>query len=224
MTRPGDAVLAAALGVRYVGCVLAGGPRHRTGSEAALVFSGLDRATGPRRAGVFPRLDAATMAPLVQAAGVDVVQMHADPTAAEVMAVRAMMGRKVWAVVRCSGAELPDGIASLWRVADAVLLDARRADRLGGTGSALPWEALAEAVRAAREAEPAPTRFVLAGGLTPDNVGEAIAALHPDIVDTSSGIESAPGIKDPGRMTAFVQAVAAADGITVPSTPLRSSP
>jgi phosphoribosylanthranilate isomerase len=184
----------------------------------------LERTMGPRRAGVFARLDPAALVPRVRAAGLDVAQMHGDPTAAEVLAIRSAIDREVWAVIRCAGAELPPGTESVWRVADAVLLDAHAPDRLGGTGTALPWAALADALRAVREAGPRPARLVLAGGLTPDNVGEAIATLHPDVVDTSSGIESAPGIKDPARMTAFAQAVAAADAMAARRTaPPRSS-
>jgi phosphoribosylanthranilate isomerase len=224
MTRPADVVVAAALGARYVGCVLAGGPRHRTATEAALVFGGLDRTTGPRRVGVFARSDPASLAAVVDVAGLDVVQLHGDPTAEDLVAVRSATEREIWAVVRCAGTALPAGAASLWRIADAVLIDAHSPDRLGGTGTVLPWSALADAVRAVREAEPRPVRLVLAGGLTPDNVGQAIAALRPDVVDTSSGIESAPGIKDPVRMIAFAQAVAAADRMAAPSAvPPRSS-
>jgi phosphoribosylanthranilate isomerase len=223
MTRPADAVFAAALGVQYIGCVLAGGPRNRTASEAALVFSGLDRAGGPRRAGVFARADPAALASVVDAARFDVIQLHGDPTVAELEALRSVIRREVWAVVRCVGAELPARAATLWRVADAVLLDTHTPDRLGGTGTALPWRALADAVRGVREAGSRATRLVLAGGLTADTVGEAIAALHPDVVDTASGIESAPGIKDPARMTAFVQAVASADGRAAPPSALPRS-
>jgi phosphoribosylanthranilate isomerase len=84
-----------------------------------------------------------------------------------------------------------------------VLLDPRVDGALGGTGATLDWDALADAVAAVRGAVP----LVLAGGLTPENVARAVSTLAPDVVDVSSGVESAPGVKDPARMAAFVAAV-----------------
>jgi phosphoribosylanthranilate isomerase len=211
MTRIQDATFAASLGVHYVGCVFAGGPRQQTPQAAAMVFSGLDAESGPRRAGVFADNDPTALAGAVRTAGLHVVQLHGDPSATAVARVRTALGQKVWAVVRCQGGVLPDTIAALWDAADAVLLDAYVPGRLGGSGTALPWSAIGDALAASRRAASRPGRLVIAGGLTPDNVGQAIAVLRPDVVDTSSGIESAPGIKDPARMAAFVQAVGEAD-------------
>ncbi|HEU0197991.1 MAG TPA: phosphoribosylanthranilate isomerase [Nevskiaceae bacterium] len=86
--------------------------------------------------------------------------------------------------------------------AAALMLDSHTPGALGGTGAAFDWQH----VRVA-----AGRRWVLAGGLTPDNVARAIAGLHPYAVDVSSGIESAPGLKDSGKMAAFVAAVQRAD-------------
>jgi phosphoribosylanthranilate isomerase len=177
------------------------------------VFAGLDRQTGPGRVGVFPGTDLVTLMATIATAGLTVVQLHGDPTVAFISAVRAAFRGEVWAVLRCPGGELPARARSLWAVADAVLLDAHVPGQLGGTGQTLPWRALGDSVRESRAKAPRSGRLVVAGGLTSDNVGEAIAALRPDVVDTSSGIEQSPGIKDPARMAAFVQAVKAADGI-----------
>jgi len=211
MTRAEDATFAASLGVRYVGCVFAGGPRQCTPGAAAAVFAGLDLDAGPRRVGVFPGTDLVTLSATIRTAGLNVVQLHGDPTVAFIAAVRAALGVEIWAVLRCAGGDLPKRARSLWDVADAVLLDAHVPGQLGGTGMALPWWGLGDAVRESRSKARRPGRLVVAGGLTPDNVGEAIAALRPDVVDTSSGVELTPGVKDPARMTAFVQAVTAAD-------------
>src|SRR5579862_7500101 len=210
MTRTQDAAFAASLGVQYVGCVFAGGPRHRASDEAAAVFNALDPRTGPQRAGVFADARLETIEATARVTGLRVIQLHDAPTPATIAALREAVGREIWAVVRCVGAELPEGIVALWRAADAVLLDAKVAGQLGGTGRTLPWQALAESVRAVRAGTPR-GKLVLAGGLTPDNVGHAIAALQPDVVDTSSGIELTPGVKDRARMSAFVEAVAEAD-------------
>jgi phosphoribosylanthranilate isomerase len=220
MTRAEDAALAASLGVRYVGCVFAGGPRQRTPAAAAEVFAALDPQSGPRRAGVFAAIDPAALVSTIRVAGLHIVQLHHDPTPQVIATVRAASDRQIWAVVRCADGELPAGAGLLWDVADALLLDAHVPGRLGGTGKALPWRALGDAVRRSRAAARRPGRLIVAGGLTPDNVGEAIAALQPDVVDTSSGIESAPGVKDHVRMAAFVQAVTAADQ----SGPRHSNP
>jgi phosphoribosylanthranilate isomerase len=84
--------------------------------------------------------------------------------------------------------------------ATALLLDAHAAGELGGQGRAFDWSA----IRASRP-------FVLAGGLTPENVGAAVRAARPFAVDVSSGIEQAPGVKDESRMRRFIEAVRKAD-------------
>jgi len=85
----------------------------------------------------------------------------------------------------------------------AVLVDGSS----GGAGESFDWARLAEAVAAV----PSPKPVIVAGGLTPDNVGEAIRAVRPWAVDVSSGVESSPGVKDHGAVRAFCEAVRAAD-------------
>lgn len=200
LTRPADAEQAAALGASYAGVIFAGGPRRLTPPQAAAVLGAAGTA---RRVGVFGAVAPGEIARTADQVGLDVVQLHGDPDAAAVAAVRRAFGGLVWAVARCEGARLPVATAELFATADAVVLDAKVPGMLGGTGVAVPWEEIAAAVGAARGAG----RLVLAGGLTPENVAEAVGALAPDVVDVSSGVESAPGIKDHDRMRAFRRAV-----------------
>jgi phosphoribosylanthranilate isomerase len=79
------------------------------------------------------------------------------------------------------------------------MLDAYAEDAAGGTGRTFQWE-----LAKARGAGPP---LILSGGITPDNVGEAIAAVRPFAVDSASGTEASPGVKDPAKVTALVQAV-----------------
>jgi phosphoribosylanthranilate isomerase len=106
-----------------------------------------------------------------------------------------------------AGGELPEGVASLAQVADRLLIDSRAANgkALGGTGTSFDWNAVAGAL-SRRGLE---LGIVLAGGLTPANVGRAIEALSPSVVDVSSGVEESPGIKNAALMRAFVEAVGA---------------
>jgi phosphoribosylanthranilate isomerase len=101
---------------------------------------------------------------------------------------------------------LPPDVADLLSLADALLIDARVKGSLGGTGVTVAWDALAGELGRVRAERP----IVLAGGLAPENVARAIRTLRPAIVDVSSGVESAPGIKDHARMRAFATAVAGA--------------
>jgi phosphoribosylanthranilate isomerase len=94
-------------------------------------------------------------------------------------------------------------VETLFQAADAVVLDTAAANGLGGSGELFDWEAVAGQLGAIRRR----ARMVLAGGLRPDNVALAIRALRPDVVDVSSGVESAPGIKDFELMRRFVDAV-----------------
>jgi phosphoribosylanthranilate isomerase len=98
---------------------------------------------------------------------------------------------------------VPPAALELFQIAEAVVIDARADHALGGTGIALPWERLAASLAKVRGG----ARLSLAGGLTPSNVGRAVVALTPDIVDVSSGVESSPGVKDHGLMQAFMVAV-----------------
>lgn len=205
LTRPEDARRAAELGAAYVGCVFAGGPRLVTADRARDVAAPA-RALGARAVGVMGAVGARAVANLAAAAGLDAVQLHADPDAAAVDDVRRHWGGAVWAVLRVRAdarAELPARAAELFGAADAVVLDAKvEGGALGGSGVALPWAALADALAPLRGRTP----LVLAGGLRPENVADAVAALAPDLVDVSSGVELAPGVKDHARMAAFAAA------------------
>ena len=199
LTRESDARAAAELGARYVGVIFAGGPRYLDPGRAREV---LDAAgAGVERVGVFGRTDAASIAAVVRAARLDIVQLHADPTVSNVRAVRAATGARVWAVVRVEGELARDQLHDIWEASDALVLDSKVKGTLGGTGASFDWNAAEHAARVH------PSPLVIAGGLTAANVVQAIEALSPDIVDVSSGIESSPGIKDHARMADFIDAV-----------------
>jgi phosphoribosylanthranilate isomerase len=201
MTRPQDAALAAEIGATYVGVVFADGPRRVARGDARTIFDAAG--TAVKRVGVFGTNDAAEIAEFAADAGLDVVQLHSDPTATDVANVRKDFKGEVWAAIRIVGNHIPHEAETLFEVADAVVLDAKSENALGGTGKALPWnEVAAELARDRRN-----SAVVLAGGLTPKNVGSAIRTLAPDVVDVSSGVESAPGIKDPWLMREFFAAV-----------------
>lgn len=201
LTRPEDVAIAVTLGAGYVGVIFAGGPRLLTPARAREV---LEASGTARRVGVFGAVSAAEVGAVAREVGLDVVQLHGDPDAAAIAAVRRAFGGEVWAVLRCEGAEVPPEAASLFRVADAVVLDAKVPGQLGGTGVTVPWRALREGLAPMRDGG-AP--LVLAGGLRPENVAEAVATLSPAVVDVSSGVERAPGVKDHERMRAFRRAV-----------------
>jgi phosphoribosylanthranilate isomerase len=129
--------------------------------------------------------------------GLDVAQLHGDEPVGAFVGI----GARLLKVVPLEGdadvdraSALPSGVMPL--------VDAVDPQRRGGTGRVADW------TRAARVAERRP--IVLAGGLTADNVGEAVRLVRPWAVDVSSGVESAPGVKDPLRLEAFFAAVQAA--------------
>jgi len=135
-----------------------------------------------------------TIRHLVALCGLDMVQLHGDESPAE---VDALMAEGI-AVIK--GFRLRDDrvLEMMSRYRPAVyLVDAYHPDRPGGTGQTCDWELAARA----RELGP----LLLAGGLMPENVAEAIRAVHPWGVDVASGVEAAPGRKDPDRVRQFVQ-------------------
>ena len=204
LTRAADARAAAMCGARYVGVVFAAGPRRLEPAAATVVLDGAG--SGILRVGVFADADVSAIANAVRVAGLDIVQLHGDPSARQVKQVRAGTGARVWAVMRLTGAASASRVTELDGEADAVVFETLVAGRLGGTGTAFDWNA------AARGPRPRRSRLVVAGGLSPENVAQALAALSPDIVDVSSGVELRPGVKDHERMRVFADAVRGARG------------
>ena len=203
LTRAKDVDAAVALGCDYVGVIFAGGPRNRTVSEAASI---LRHAGSARRVGVFGTPHATELNHYVTAVPLSVAQLHGDSSPRAVIAARAIGVDEVWSVVPVVDGALAGDAEELFQCADAVVLDTRGMNGLGGTGRSFDWSATAAALASVRRQ----ARLVVAGGLTPDNVAEAIARLKPDVVDVSSGVESAPGVKDPILMSRFVEAVRSA--------------
>jgi phosphoribosylanthranilate isomerase len=202
LTRAVDAEFADAAGVDYLGVIFAGGPRERTPAQARDTLSG----RRARKVGVFGSQTEDAIATMVEMVGLQVIQLHGGAEADRVARVRAATGAEVWAVVRTGDGTLPDGIEDLCEAADAILIDALVPGQLGGSGVRVPWDRLGESLDAL-DYHP---RIVLAGGLTAENVAEAIELVAPNVVDVSSGVEASAGIKDHTRLRAFIAAARSA--------------
>lgn len=156
---------------------------------------------------------------IVAAIQPDMLQLHGSETPERVAAIRARFGLPVMkAIGIASSADLAQ-IPAYAEVADRLLLDAKAPkDALlpGGNGVPFDWNLLA----GLDLAKP----FMLSGGLNPDNVGEALRLANVPGVDVSSGVESAPGVKDTARIVAFIQAAraATADSANQPAGPPAS--
>ncbi|MBX9929550.1 MAG: phosphoribosylanthranilate isomerase [Gemmatimonadaceae bacterium] len=201
MTRASDVAEAVACGARYVGGVMAGGPRHQSPTQLRALFAPVTSTV--QTVGV---LGVGAPRALVQAAldaGVDILQLHGTDDRDELREVRALWKGELWVVARVADAIALRAAADRLAVGDAVVLEAKVEGALGGTGVTLPWAAIADAAHDVCGARP----LILAGGLRPENVAEAVAAVGPSIVDVSSGVESAAGIKDHSRMHAFAKAM-----------------
>lgn len=135
----------------------------------------------------------------VGAAGVDAVQLHGDESAEFCLRLRQLLnGRQLIKVLRVTNTFAPTDVLSF--DADAIMLDAFHGVLRGGTGQVIDWTI-------ARSVSELGTRLFLAGGLSPENVAQAIAEVNPYAVDACSSLESSPGHKDAARVKAFVQAV-----------------
>ena len=202
LTRAVDAEYADAAGASYLGVIFAGGPRQRLPQQARDVLSG----RRARKVGVFAGQPETEIADVAREVGLDVIQLHGVADRERVQAVRAATGLEVWAVLRTSDGRLPHDADDIAEEADALVVDALVPGKLGGSGVTVPWMELGESLDAMERGH----RVVLAGGLTPENVAEAIEYVSPMVVDVSSGVESAPGIKDHARIRAFIAAAQAA--------------
>jgi phosphoribosylanthranilate isomerase len=197
LTREEDVQAACALGAAYVGFNFSDlSPRRVTPEKARRLAASVPR--GVRRVGVFVGESYPAIGEAIAAASLDLVQLHRPISEEDLECVP----RPVLAVAHAGReGEIPPG-AVLDRCA-GILFDTSVAGMPGGTGVPFDWTLL--------EGRRWPVPFFVSGGLSPDNVGESIRRTRPDAVDVASGIESAPGIKDRGRMRRFFEAVRRAD-------------
>jgi phosphoribosylanthranilate isomerase len=156
------------------------------------------RAVGPRAlvVAVVAGMTVDAMRALREATGVGCLQLHGDESGEDVAALLPHAYKAVRVATR-DDAERAGAMPG-----DYVLVDAKVDGALGGTGHAFDWSLVVDL--AARR------RLVLAGGLTPENVTRAVETVRPWCVDVASGVESSPGVKDPAKVRAFVEAVRAA--------------
>jgi len=201
ITRAEDAELAATLGAWAIGFNFWPGSKRRCDPAiAAGVARALRRRVEPVGVFVNPTLDEVVR--LADGVGLTHVQLHGDEGPSFCTAVAERTGAKVIKALRIgSGADIRD--AARFHT-DFHMFDAAAGAAYGGTGRTWDW-----ALAAQRRSQ---TPLILSGGLTPANVAEGIAAVHPWAVDVASGVESAPGIKDPAKVEAFI---AAASGVAV---------
>ena len=203
LRTPADVAAVARAGAAYAGFVFfAKSPRNVTMPEARL--AALAAPPGLAKVALVVDADDATLDAIVEAVPLDMLQLHGHETPDRVAQVRARYGLPVMkAIGLADESDLP-AIFEFSTVADQILIDAkppRGADLPGGNGLAFDWRLLA----GRRWLRP----WMLAGGLTAENVAEAVRLTGARQVDVSSGVESAPGIKDAARIAAFVAAAGA---------------
>jgi len=202
LRRREDVALACALGAAYVGFNFAAASSRRVAvRESRLLADAVS--PGVSRVGVFVDESYEAIAEACEAARLDLVQIHRRLSEEDVRRVP----RPVIAVSRvpASGGAgpVPLPAGDLLSRCRALLFDAEVEGQAGGTGIAFDWGALARLQLA--------VPVFLAGGLSAENVGEAVSRVRPRAVDVASGVESAPGVKDRDRMERFFEAVRRSD-------------
>jgi phosphoribosylanthranilate isomerase len=196
ITRVEDAAFAAGEGADFIGFNF--WPQSKRYVSPQLALTLVEAAIPATIVGLFVNSTADEIDLIAEAVGLDIIQLHGDEPPDFVASLRDR-GLIVW---KAHSIAAGDDITKLDSyAADAHLLDAPSAGR-GGSGTTFDWSHAAAAVGAGH-------RVVLAGGLTAENVAEAIAQVNPYAVDVASGVESAPGIKDHDRIRSFLAAARA---------------
>ena len=194
ITNSGDALLAAELGAHALGFIFYNkSPRYVTPDKARQIIGQLPPFVAT--VGVFVDEDAVTVREIASLAGLDWVQLHGSESPDYCRS----LGRRVIKGFRVKGQEIFSKLTEYQGAAQAFLLDTYKPGTPGGTGETFDWEL----ARQVKKCGP----IILAGGLTPENAAEAINVAQPAAVDVASGVEAAPGKKDPEKLKAFIEAV-----------------
>lgn len=177
-------------------------PRHAAPAIAAELARQADGRI--QRVGVFVDAGDALLAEVLAAARLDALQLHGNESPERVAAVRRAFGLPVWKVLSIASRDDLARAGAFTEAADFLLLDAKtpKGTLPGGMGLSFDWTLLS--------GWKTPLPWGLAGGLSPRNVADAVRATGAPMVDTASGVESAPGVKDPALIAAFCAAARAA--------------
>lgn len=194
LTREQDVLLSAERGADFLGFIFVpSSPRFIQPEKAAEITGALrQRESRPKLVGVFRDASAEYIREIASLAGLDLVQLHGNETDDDAKAI-GIPAIKTFRV----GETLPDTTAHPH--AEYFLFDTYEERRVGGTGRRFDWSLLAM--------YPRTKPFLLAGGITPDNVAAAISLVRPDVIDIASGVETEPGIKDAGKIETLFQRV-----------------
>lgn len=201
LSRPGDVEAAASAGAAYVGFVFFPKSPRNISVETARALA-LEVPAGVAKVALTVDATDADLDEIVENVPLDMLQLHGKESPERVREVRQRYGLPVMKAVGISGAEDLPAIDAYEAVADQLLIDAkppRGADLPGGNGLSFDWRLLA-----GRKYWTKP--WMLAGGLTPDNVAEAVRLTGARQVDVSSGVEASRGVKDPSLIRDFVAA------------------
>ena len=197
ITRTEDALAAVAAGADAIGFVFyAKSPRAVSVPTARAICAELPAFISA--VGLFVDAGAEDVRAILEAVPLDLLQFHGDETPA----FCAQFSRPYFKALRMSPDVDVRSAAQSFIGARGILLDTYRAGVAGGTGETFEWQRVPQSLR---------SKIILAGGLTPANVGAAIAQIRPYAVDVSGGVESAPGIKDVHKIESFIAAVRRAD-------------
>ena len=204
LTLPSDIAVAAKSGAAYIGLnFFPKSPRYVDFQKAADLAAAVP--AGICKVALTVNADNAMLDALTTAVPVDMLQLHGSETPERVAEIKARYGLPVMKVIGVADAGDLEALDVYNRVADQIMVDAkppRTAELPGGNGLAFDWRLIA--------GRRWPVPWMLAGGLTAQNVAEAIRMTGAIQVDVASGIESAPGIKDPAKIVAFLDAAHAA--------------
>lgn len=201
LMRPEDVELAVRCGASFLGFIVeAASPRRLSVGQAARLAGPVKDITA--RVAVTVNADDDLLARITAKMQPDYIQCHGDETMQRVAEIsRKFSVKTIKACAVASDADMKQA-GAYSGAADLTLFDAKppKGSKVrGGHGIKIDWDIIRRA--------PMPQCFMLAGGLTPDNVGAAITATRAPIVDVSSGVEAAPGVKDPAKIKAFMDAV-----------------
>lgn len=199
LTRAPDAALAGQLGAWALGVIFAPESRRRvTVAQAADILGAVP--AGIQRIGVFVNAAPGEIMAAVRACSLTGVQLHGEESPADCSEIKSACGVTVIKAIRVAAA--PDIERVVQFDTDYILLDTYNPARRGGTGQVFDWNLAARMPAEIRGAS-----IILSGGLNPENVIQAVARVAPFAVDISSGVESAPGIKDGEKMTRLFTAL-----------------